>query len=105
MVVGEFAARGLEHFHVRIIEAPTGADAVEEDANSLARASALAKGVAERVPDFIRVKNVSLEVYCLLRAADSRQHGRKILISVLEQIDLVPGKRHRIRERERGHGE
>ena len=71
MVIAEFAAGLLEHFHVGIIELPAGADAIEEDAHLHPGAGAFAERVAEGVPDFVRVNDVGLEVDRLARRRGS----------------------------------
>ena len=102
VIVGKFAARFLQHFHVGIIELPAGADAVEQHAHFLAGPGAFAERVAKRAPDAVGINNVSLEVNRLLRAMNRRQHRGEITVAIFEQVELVPGERHRRGQRERG---
>ena len=101
VIVGKFAARFLQHFHVGVIELPTGADAVEQHAHFLAGPRAFAKCVAKRMPDTVRINNVSLEVNRLLRAMNRGQHRGEITVAIFEQVELVPVERDRRGQRKR----
>ncbi len=89
MVIGKFAARILHHSDVGIIQLPTGADAVEQDAHFHSGPGAFDEGVAKRPADFVGVNNVGLEVDRLFRAPNGGQHGGEISVSILEEIDFV----------------
>ena len=102
MVVGKFAARLLHHPDVGVVQAPTRTHAIEQNAHLHAGAGALDQRVAESPADFVGVNNVGLEIDRLFRAADGRQHGGEIRVAILQQLDLVPGHRHRVGEGERG---
>ncbi len=102
MVIGEFTAGVFHHPDVGIVQAPTGAHAVEQDAHFHPGPGAFNERVAKSPADFVRIKNVGLEIDCFLRAANRCQHRAKIAVAVLEQLDLVAGHRHRIVKRESG---
>src|ERR1700704_6085960 len=67
MIISKLAAGFLHHPHIRIVEAPTRTDAVEENADFHTRSGALAKSVPELPADLIRMQDVSREVNRPLR--------------------------------------
>src|SRR4051812_29165264 len=67
MIVAELASFALHVIDILVVELSTGADPIQDDANSHAGLRALAKGVPELSAHCVGIEDVSFEIDALLR--------------------------------------
>jgi hypothetical protein len=100
MIICKLATGVGHHSNIGIVESPPRADAVEEHTDLHARSRTFAECISKLVTHRVRLHNISREIYRLFRGANCLEHGREKLIAVLEQLDLVPGLRDWIAQRQ-----
>ena len=89
MIVVKLAARRLHHADVRVVQFPTGADAIEQDPHFDAGTVHVRSKHREKPSRLRQSKQCKPEIDCFLCAANRAQHCRKVGVAILEQLDFV----------------
>ena len=105
MIIAKLAAGLFHKADIRIVEAPAGTNAIQEDADIHPGPCAFAERITKLPADRIGTENIRLEVDRFLRTRDRAPHGREILIAVLQPFDFVAGEEDRVGQSESGSDE